>query len=60
MLEVTNKGAEEVKIIINDFPMGGHPVSEGIPVAAGATRTIPMLTHNFKSTGAVDVVAYIA
>jgi hypothetical protein len=59
-MEVTNNGAEDVEISLNDFSFQGHPASEGIPIKAGTTRNIPMRVYNFKATGAVTVVAYSA
>jgi hypothetical protein len=61
VIEVTNEGTQEVKITLNDFTSSGHPSTEGIPIEAGAKRVvIPVLTYNFKATGPIDVVAYIA
>lgn len=57
-MEVTNSGAVDVTISVNDFTAQGHPPSEGIPVLAGTTREIPMEIFNFTATGAVTVVAY--
>ena len=56
--EVTNSTGDDILFYVNDFPGGGHPASDGIPIKAGTTRIIPMIIYNFTSSGIVTVVAY--
>ena len=56
--EVTNNTGADVLLYLNDFPEGGHPATEGIPIKAWTTRPIPMKCHNFTASDVVTVVAY--
>jgi hypothetical protein len=57
LLEVTNEGAATTKFYANDNPKEGHR-AQGIPIAAGATRQIPLQVYWFTADSAVTVVAY--
>lgn len=55
--EVTNTGEDTVEIFINDSAKRGRRTS-GIPIRSGETRGIPLALYNFRSTGAITIVAY--
>ena len=57
-MEVTNDTGADVLFYLNDFPEGGHPATDGIPIKAGTTRSVPMECYNFTASGTVTVVAY--
>jgi hypothetical protein len=57
VIEVQNKGDSDTKIYINDNPSEGY-TAQGIPIAAGTTRQIPMQTYTFRTESPVTVVAY--
>jgi len=57
-IEVTNDTGADVLLYLNDFPEGGHPATDGIPIKAGTTRPIPVTCYNFVASGTVTVVAY--
>lgn len=61
-MEVTNSGGTDVTVYLNDYPDQGHPAKniagKGIPIKAGTTREIPVLTGNITATGPVTIVAY--
>lgn len=57
LVEVTNSGATPTKFYANDNTSEGFR-AHGIPIAAGATRQIPLQVYRFYSDHPVTVVAY--
>lgn len=56
-IEVENPGAKDAEFMVNEFLHQGHPGTT-IKIKAGTTRAIPLTIYNFKSTEAVNIVAY--